>query len=424
MDISRDISLDKSRLRSVLFAIFVFLSFRTFYHFPYMYVVQEVWIFFSALLILFPYGLWKLRSGMRFSGFELYILVMIVYVPLLSSLNSLIEFGQPLYFGLLTQRHMALAACSLALLFAIAIRMISYREIENAFLICAWSLLFLYSFMIIWLDPRDFINSGQRMVSGGGSQQEKFVFDTLLIVFGFYYYSLKALNEDRLRSTVLSLFFLCFLLIAGRRALILSLVLTYIIFAFKRLRIKQLIVLLPKISILVTTLFAVILAINENIIFRLIDSFLPAFSVVLTGQEGEDASANARILGAALAFPYILENWAFGNGDLSHQWLGGFEGVLGSYFYPSDIGIIGAVFMYGALGVLPFLFQISYARKFFRGRPSSLEYSNFADAVAGILVFLFIHSIFTGRIIFHFQVSVFMVTLLYGLYYLRIRKQL
>ena len=80
---------------------------------------------------------------------------------------------------------------------------------------------------------------------------------------------------------------------------------------------------------------------------------------VFKGEESQDVSANARISASLIVVNYFeahsLSIW-LGTGSVSNQWNDGYSSIFG-YFYPSDIGILGGLFVYGIAGLV-FLFLI------------------------------------------------------------------
>jgi hypothetical protein len=52
----------------------------------------------------------------------------------------------------------------------------------------------------------------------------------------------------------------------------------------------------------------------------------------------------------------------WGAGKLSQHWNEGLKSIFG-YFYPTDIGIIGAIFTYGIFGVILMSFQLFFSEK-------------------------------------------------------------
>jgi len=137
-----------------------------------------------------------------------------------------------------------------------------------------------------------------------------------------------------------------------------------------------------------------------------------AFTVVLKGELSRDASANARLLETNIALPYIKGNWLFGNGDLSNQWEGGYKGRLG-YFYPSDIGMIGIIFIYGVAGLLFFYAQYIFAIRYGRAKRKTI-YNPLIDASKVYLLYMFIQSFVTGNVASSLSTSLFFIALLYA----------
>jgi hypothetical protein len=140
--------------------------------------------------------------------------------------------------------------------------------------------------------------------------------------------------------------------------------------------------------------------------------YIDAFGVILTGEEGSDASANARISETLVALPYIQKNFLLGSGDVSHRWGGGYEGVLGAYFYPSDIGIIGVLFVYGAIGFALFAGQFIFAVQFSARISSYGFHTPLGDACKGYLLYVVLYSLVTGKFAHYSFVSLFFVAIL------------
>ncbi len=74
------------------------------------------------------------------------------------------------------------------------------------------------------------------------------------------------------------------------------------------------------------------------------------------GQVAKDYGINARVKAIQIVTDQFLQSpssFIWGVGRLSHRWNNGFKGKFG-YFYPSDIGLIGATFVYGFLVCIAF----------------------------------------------------------------------
>ncbi|MFC6639866.1 O-antigen ligase family protein [Sulfitobacter sediminilitoris] len=100
----------------------------------------------------------------------------------------------------------------------------------------------------------------------------------------------------------------------------------------------------------------------------LIEPFQNAIDVVLFGIETGEPSADARLFQTMEAWPMIIEHWLLGVGFLSARWNEGFLGQF-TYFYPTDIGLLGALFVYGMLGMVIYLFVPYLAWKVSRCTP-------------------------------------------------------
>jgi hypothetical protein len=119
--------------------------------------------------------------------------------------------------------------------------------------------------------------------------------------------------------------------------------------------------------------------------------------VVLTQEEGDDPSANARISESISILPYIAKNWLLGNGDISNRWNGGYERIIG-YFFPADVGIIGAMFIYGLIGNIFCYIQVIFLLK----RTPTITDNNanvIWIAAQGIVVILLLQSLIKGNIV-------------------------
>jgi hypothetical protein len=83
---------------------------------------------------------------------------------------------------------------------------------------------------------------------------------------------------------------------------------------------------------------------------------------VLTGHMSEDNSANARIFQTIIIITHFLKNpmsIIIGTGSVSNHWNNGYDSIFG-YFYPSDTGFLGGLFIYGIIGsvfivLIPFI---------------------------------------------------------------------
>ena len=76
------------------------------------------------------------------------------------------------------------------------------------------------------------------------------------------------------------------------------------------------------------------------------------------GQKAGDDGLNARQKSFSIVTGRMMESPALlllGSGRVSNQWEGGFSGALGTWFYPPELGFIGAIFVYGLIVYLVFV---------------------------------------------------------------------
>jgi hypothetical protein len=401
-------------LRNVLLALALFLNFRTFQFFPGMALVEEAWFILCFLAFAGFYPLWKLQGGLRFTHLELYTLAVLLVSAALPALRAYGAFGQPLIFGLLAQRSAALVATLLLLFSAIRSRTILVADLERALLIAAWTSFFLFSAMQLLLDPSRFSEYLGTFVQLG-SEKYTFRLPSDFVLFGVIYYTLRGLRTRRKRNYLLA--FVLFVSIIGvggsMRMCSISLLLTFLIFLYRWRSLGHFLAATVRFSAVLVLLVAAVFLVSPAFIAARGASFSSAFQVVLGGGEGDDASANQRLVEVIVAAPYVQKHPLLGNGELSHQWQGGPVFLTGGYFHDSDIGLFGIVFGYGVFGLLFFACQYRYALG--AARTLGAHASPLGDAAKGFLVFSAIDSVTTGAFVFNLNITLFFILVLSGI---------
>jgi hypothetical protein len=401
--------------RQLLLVLALFMNFRIFQFFPGAMPAQEAWFLFCFLACAVLYPFWKLRGGLKFTHFELYLLAAIAVACALPALSALSAFGQPLLYGLLAQRSVALVAGLLLLLHAIRSRSILVADLERALLTAAWASFWLFSAMQLLLDPARFSAYQDSFVLlASGIYTFRLPSDFLL--FGVIYYTLRGFRTRSRRDYVLAL--VLFVSIVGingsSRMLTLSLLSTCLIFLYRWRTPARFFLSAMQFSLVLLLLLGVVSLANPQFIAQRGASFSSAFEVALGGSQTEDRSANMRLFDVLAALPNIQKHPAFGNGALSHQWQGGVESYLGDNFHDSDIGVLGIVFTYGVFGLLFFAYQYRYALRAARALGAA-HVSPLADAAKGFLVFSAIDSLTTGAFVFNLPVTLFFILVLNGI---------
>lgn len=397
------LSLPRIYPRRLLLALAFLMSVRAFYFFPGMSAPSEVWNVLCFLFLAFVYLAWKAKAGERFLGFEFYILLMMAAMPLWSAIMAEHVFGQPLFYGILTQRTMILGTIGLALLTFYRLGWINTRDIEQALIVCAWGTLVLYGG---W----GLLTLGRSEVDTSGAQV-RLVYS--FVEIGFLYYGLIGFNLKSKLHYALAAPFLLYMVSIGQRALLLSVVGAYGLFVLLRGSVSRLVVFVPAAIISAVALVGVLYLADANFVTSLAERFVEAFTVVTTGQSTQDLSANARLEEFAVGEPYILSSPLVGNGDISHKWHGGYEQVLQGYFFPSDIGLFGVIYMYGALGLCAFAAQFWWARKYAVGVLEGRDTPPMIDAAVAFLVAYAVQSASGGTFAFNWGVGVILIAYLY-----------
>lgn len=404
-------------VRYGLLSLFILLTSRVFQYFPGMSIIKDLWVVLLAGALVLPYLVGKARIGWLFLSFELYILGMIALVPILSGVAAYMAFGQPVFYGVLAQRNMILGIGALLMIYACQRRYISSSDIENTLLLLAWGTLLLYVGINVLFQPQQFASYGEGFVSPANKYEKAaFKFNSIFIVYGFFYYAFLGFRRKRSQEYLSSMVFLIYLVIMdGGRSLLVSVLLSFSYFIFRWGSIWRLMLLLPKVLVFSFAALGIVVVSNSEYLTYLSARFIDAFTVLFSGEQTRDNSANARLLETMIAIPYILKHWLIGNGDLSNQWHGGYEGVLRTYFYPSDIGIIGVIFMYGIVGIALFSMQYVFVRQY-AGRMPNKYQNPLLDSTYGFLLYVAMHSIVTGMYVYYFETSILFVAVIVCIY--------
>jgi len=291
---------------------------------------------------------------------------------------------------------------------------ISLEYIKCAFLWLAWIFLIGNSLAQLLLDPISLGDIAGFSDPGTRGEGAKLILDTLFISYGLYYYFFLAYINNKKINFILFLPFLIYLIIFSGRASLLCLFLSlcFFIFKWKKYSTKSSFF---YIFILGGFLLSLCFFIPIELISIFIGRFNEAYYVISTFQEGNDISANVRISEFNLALQYVHKNLFLGSGNISQQWYEGSKGFLG-YFHPSDIGLLGAIFTYGVIGLVLFLSQIYFIVKYCKELPVNFgKYYNLSNAIKCLLLYYSILSITTGAIVFGASTFFFFIAILYSI---------
>jgi hypothetical protein len=402
-------------LRRGLIALTVVMSFRTFQFFPGMFYVQETWYAACFLIVLLVYPYWKMRTGLRFTRFELYLLLLIIADLVLAAWRAQQVFGQPLAYGVLSQREIVLIAVWLILANMLRRGMVELPDVEAALLYLAWGTCALYTSARLFLNPSSFGAYGEGLVTRAMSGAEpSFKFQPYFLIFGAFYYAIQGIRTELRRYYVAAAILFLVALGDSGRGLAISAASTLILFFYLLRGLRGAVISVAKFGCIVAVFGAGIYFILPAKISALISGYSDAFTVVVEGSTTGDSSANARLFETLAALPFIRAHPLLGNGVVSHQWQGGSEIAVGEYFFASDIGIFGIVFSFGILGLLLFAFQYRIAWLAVKRLPGSFH-SPLLDATKAFGLFSAFYSLETGLCVWGAGITLFFVTLLDGI---------
>lgn len=395
-----------------ILALILLLAFRTIQAFPGMTFIQEGWFGLIWLIFALAWFPWKLASGFRVSTFEIYALLVLATGVLMGAWGAWRVFGQPWTYGVAAERSLGSIGIWLLLLQALRRGLIRLADLNAALLLLAWSTFILYSAMRLLLNPARFAAYGVGFVTFSIDGIASFKLPVYFIMFGVVYYAFRGIRSGRNRDYVLAaVLFLIGAQGLTERWLTISMAFTVLFFLFRWRSLRQFLSALTKLAIVAGAGLGVALLINPQFVSRSATKFSDAFSVVTTGSEGADSSANARLLETVMVLPYIERHPLLGNGVLSHQWQGGSHEMLGEMFYEADIGVVGIIYSYGIIGMLIFTWQYWFALRS-AGRIGREISDPFIDATKGFVLFTAVYSVTTGIFVWDLPITFFFVVVL------------
>jgi hypothetical protein len=401
--------------RQVLLACALLIVFRTFQFFPYFIFVHEAWSVLSLLALFVVYPFWKIRQGLRFSGFEIYLLLLIGFAFVVPPWVASYGIGQPLIYGVLAQRATAMLVFPLFLVSAIRLRRVRLEDLEKALLMAAWGTYFLFTAIRILLRPESFDTSGIGFVMEV-EDELAFRLPTFAITFGAVYYLLRGLRERRWKYFLYALILLTSIggKVAGTgRGQTVCLAITAIAFLYRIRPWRGFLADAFKAGLIAAIVIGTMTVLAPSEMGARGSKWIDAFTVVLRGAEVEDMSANARLLEVLAAMPSIQQNPTMGLGAYSNQWRNGLKNSITDYLFPNDIGLLGGMLVFGAVGCVVYALQYIFSLRALR-RLGRIQSTPFIDGCVGITLFFALSSITTGIFIFESEVTLTFIAILVG----------
>lgn len=347
----------------IMLTIGVLIVTRTFQYFPGMNWLLEVGVatctvYLGVVMLRFPSSI-----GWNWP-FEIYVALLMVVMPIWSGIMALTVNNQPIWFGILGFRGCWLLTFGLAVLYSIRSRLFSIVDVDRALVVSAWITVVVYTAMLVFLNPSDFTRYGNGFIEDRHIDGLRFKLNTSLPIYGLFHYLVIGWRERRFRWYLLSLFF--WLLIfrdAGGRTVTICSFIAILVVSFHWGGLKRLFFGVVGLSFVLFIVIGISWLADPEIMIDRLNKFSDAIAVVtLDSDLIDDSSAASRVNQIFIALPLVEENFWFGMGRVSHQWIkDGYMALFGKYFFPDDIGILGMILQFGLLGVAFFARQFVFA---------------------------------------------------------------
>lgn len=298
-------------------------------------------IFISITALLYALLSWK--NKFRLLDFTIFTFALLV--PLICSLQANQVFNQPIWMGFASLRSLLF----ILLVYVLKNKVNQYDLIKK---ICDFTvfIMIIDSILLLVFDvdntrlssliaSEEFVDTKQSVENSLRGKRLTFGCSFQLLAMAWWSYSSYVLKNKNAQKKMLFSLFFTMLISKGRIQLVLIAILW----------------ILPYILELDKKNFRriILYGLGGLMILLALPSVRQSFSVVAdlfgsssSANEG-DFSGVARLNEILLTLPFIQEHPLFGSGNVSYHYNDGFEGCLGEYFFVSDIGIVGMMFIGG-----------------------------------------------------------------------------
>jgi hypothetical protein len=382
--LSRNTGINKL-LKAVVWILYFIISFRVLSRFP-MGNAEEI-AFLLLILIMTGFCLYDGFSRLAAGKLNniLLMLLPLLLLPFINAWRANDVFGQPYLFGILAQRQHYLILGAWFIIIALKRNLLTWFQLEKYFLWSMYAILFIMYFFYMLIDPVVF--SDTEFVKYTGYKGWIYEFPNGVTAGLLVYSAVKILLEDKLRYLIPFTVCLWFFIYYGQDRSQLVFIAATLLIMFAASVSMQKKAFYALIGIATAGMgFLLVLFLNPELIAKYITLYGSA-SDIFTGNSSMESSTNIRFVEAAIAGEGIRENPWLGNGYLSTRWNDGYLQFY-RYFYPSDVGILGNLYVFGIIGTLifylPFLAVLIWAIKLRREKDPLL-----LTCIYGMLFFFF-----------------------------------
>lgn len=354
----------------LLYYIFLFFCFIVSYRvllnstiYPLIKVLEIVYL--AGIFLYLAYRLLKrsVSKNFKINSFEA-LLILLSTLPFISAIAARFEFGQPIVYGLATSREFYFIYGGLVIYNMLKEGEVSIDLVERAFLGAVWFNLIFFYFLSLFTNPSAYKDTGLAGSNTAKGGDVYYRFNMSFVFMGSIYYTVKAFLKKNYINLLYASFFIIYLVFFRLdRTSIFVVFASLGLFFVTGLSIKQQALSIIKVGVPGVLLLGIIILAFPEILEKYLAMFSDVIATLL-GKANEDGKESVRLHELNVAIKYIAKNPIIGNGKVSPSWVeGGYNHFLG-FFYASDIGVVGQVFVFGFVGATilysQFLFSLYY----------------------------------------------------------------
>lgn len=404
-----------SYLRISFLSFLIFFGYRTTFRFPMTLVNGIIEDLICGMMILFmTYRLIEfLRGYDRITPFEGLMFALAIF-PVWSAIAALLHFDQPLFYGIATRRNFYLYLLGPFVFYLLKKKITSTVELRKSFLLAG--VIATIVFYATWLrvSPEQYSDTmfvGYNSLKGGYI----FKFIVTITIFPLIYFFISYFTSKKFYYLLFTLPFIHLLIFIRQDRSTILVTLFVLLFYF----VKEIFT-----HSKARYLFNFFLGLIAILFLIEITDYAPSEQTIdkyrnlwltVIGAETSESSTNVRRIEVIKVWPDIQQHFFFGNGDLSTRWQDGFTRIYG-YFFPSDIGLIGILYVYGLIGTLLLMYQYVFAYKLSR-KLKPLRQDIFLKSCIYFLLISFFDSLTAGQTVFFPANSTILIGIMYFYYF-------
>lgn len=285
-------------------------------------------------------------------------------IPVYSACRAYYYFGQPFFYGLLSERHWFGLALGPIVYHLAGIGNLHPAKLVSCLVVLAWlSLFWSVGTVCIYVLGGDDVKGLFELTAVSSSDHRGMRVNLPIypIIFGALYYLARASREDTLANLLKSGLFTFYVFFIARGRLDMACLLLAMLYGISTSGLLSRWRMLATVATIYIVLGSLIPQYgpgadesaeggfwSANIIVRTYRDIVS----LLEGEAAIDQGLNARRMSLSLVTDRLQESPStllMGVGRVSNRWRGGFSGVLDTWFYPQELGILGAIFVYGLI---------------------------------------------------------------------------